>query len=213
MTHQLLEKLKKEFSLFLKIREAEDLFIKQEYHKALLICFDILDKDPDHAQAQIIVLLIQIVASNETAARELFDLYSTLQVNTSYSNIKEIILDKIDNLAIQVAKFSMFTKSLKQGLFALQDGITYSDFKNFVVKDKGFKRAFQDLRFTSKVIIEEKDDLIDFINNLIYYGFHDEALNYLEEGLKLYPKDYQLNLLAKIIFNEANQNKTKKEKL
>ena len=208
MTHQLIEKLKKEFELFTQIREAEDFFIRQEYHKALLICFDILDKNPDYSRAQIIVLLIQVAASNEIAAQELFELYFTLQANTSDLNIKEIILDKIDNLAIQVAKFSMFTKSLKQGLFALQDGITYSDFKNFVVKNKGFKRAFQDIHFTSKVIIEDKKDLIDFINNLIDHGFQKEALNYLEEGLKLFPKDYELNLLAKMVFN-----KTEKEKL
>ena len=204
---------KEDISLRSEIQNAEDFFIRKEYHKALLLSFNILVKDPNHSQAQIIVLLIQVATINETEAQKLFDLYLILQMKKFNTDIKEIILDKIDDFAIQRASFSMFTRSLKDNLLALQDGITYSDFKNFAVKNKGFKRAFQDIYLSSKVIIENKKDLIDFIQSLMDNDFQDEALNYLEDGLKLFPKDYQLNLLAKMIFYEINQNKTKKEKL
>ena len=208
MTDELIKELKKEISIFLYIQKAESHFIRRDYNKALFTCFDILYKDPNDSQAQIIVLLIQVAGSNEAAAQELFELYLKLQMKKHYINIKEIILDKIDDLAIESAKLSMFLKSLKHGLFTFQDGISYSDFKDFAVKNKGFERAFQDVNFSSKIIIETKDELIDLIDNLIDYGFNNKALNYLNEGLKIFPKDYQLNLLAKMMFN-----KTKKEKL
>jgi hypothetical protein len=50
--------------------------------------------------------------------------------------------------------------------------------------------------FSTKVIITEKEDFVDFLDKLIEHGFSEMALTYLENALSVYPSD---KLLAKLL--------------
>ncbi len=60
-----------------------------------------------------------------------------------------------------------------------------------------FKEAFEDIMFSTKVIISRKEDFVDFLAKLIENGFVEISLNYLESAVTLFPNDEQLLTLIK----------------
>jgi tetratricopeptide (TPR) repeat protein len=175
--------------------EAERFFNEAKYSKALLNYSQILEINPFNRKAQILVILTEMVMNKESGGEALYDYY-TILLNEEVINPEEIIqgiLDSIDNRKLEFDK--IFDDTLKQHLM-YADGISYSDFKEFAIKEKGFKRAFEDIIFTTKVIITNKRDLIDFLNNLIKHNFYGAALNYLEGALTTFPNDKSLQFLS-----------------
>ena len=60
-----------------------------------------------------------------------------------------------------------------------------------------FKTTFENIMFSTKVIITKKEDFLDFLDKLIEHNFVDMALNYLENALSIYPDDALLSKLLK----------------
>lgn len=176
-------------------QEAEQLFNEEKYNQALLNYSQILEKNPYSRKAQMLVILTEMVMNNENGGEALYDYYSIL-LGENIPNPEDVIqniLDSIDNKQLEFNK--LLNEPMKQQLM-YADGISYTDFKEIAVQEKGFKRAFEDIVFTTKVIITSKRDLIDFLNNLIKYGFYSAALNYLEGALTTFPNDKSLQFLA-----------------
>ena len=46
--------------------------------------------------------------------------------------------------------------------FEEQDAISYEDFKKAVYKDGSFKKVFENIMFSTKVMISNKDDFLEF---------------------------------------------------
>jgi hypothetical protein len=68
-----------------------------------------------------------------------------------------------------------------------------------VIEENDFKRIFENIMFSTKVIITEKEDFVDFLDNLITNGYSEMAMSYLEGALGVYPNDTQLrNLLRRL---------------
>ena len=143
-----------------------------------------------------LVILTEMVMNKETGAEALYDYYLILESENvpNPEDIIQTIIDSIDNHQLELSK--LLNEQLQQQLL-YADGISYTDFKEIAVKEKGFKRAFEDIVFTTKVIITNKQDLIDFLNHLIKYGFYGPALNYLEGALSTFPDDKSLQFIAK----------------
>ncbi|HIC10883.1 MAG TPA: hypothetical protein EYO61_05965 [Campylobacterales bacterium] len=178
------------------LKEVDKLFNEEKYQDALIKCSQILAEDPYNREARILTMIIDMAMNEETGAEALYDYYTILK-NGDIPNAEEIIqniIDVIDSKSLEIQQ--LFNEPLQQQLLYL-DGISYSDFKDIAVKQKGFKRAFEDIIFTTKVIITSRDDFIDFLNNLIKHGFYGVALNYLEGALNNYPDDKTLQFLAK----------------
>jgi len=176
--------------------EAEQFFNEEKYEQALLSYAEILKRNPYSRKAQMLVILTEMVMNNESGGEALYDYYSIL-LEENIPNSEDIIqniLDSIDNKQLEFNK--LLNEPLKEQLM-YADGISYTDFKEIAVKEKGFKRAFEDIVFTTKVIITTKRELVDFLNNLIKYGFYSAALNYLEGALTTFPNDKSLQFLAK----------------
>lgn len=177
------------------LEEAEKFFNKTNYDKALLNYSQILKINPENKKAKILVILTEMVMNRENGGEALYDYYSILLAE-NLENPEEVIqniLDSIDNQNLQFDKLT--NEPLKKHLM-YADGISYSDFQDIAVKEKGFKKAFEDMIFTSKIIITNKKELINFLNNLIEYEFYSEALNYLEGALKSFPNDKSLQFLV-----------------
>ena len=62
---------------------------------------------------------------------------------------------------------------------------------------ESFKEIFENIMFSTRVIITKKEDFIDFLDNLIEHGFAEMALSYLENALSVYPSDKMLRKLLK----------------
>ncbi|WP_300674044.1 hypothetical protein [Helicobacter sp. UBA3407] len=67
----------------------------------------------------------------------------------------------------------------------------------------GFKEAFEDLMFSSKIIFTNKNEFLFFVRNLVKFGFEDIAINYFENAgnLLFYDKDF-MRLYRKILQNK-----------
>jgi len=177
------------------LKDAEKNFNSENYTKALINYSQILNINPNNAKAKILLILTEMVMNKESGGEALYDYYLIL-IKADLSNPEEVIyniLDSIDNKKVDLDNLP--NSALNEHLL-YADGITYSDFNNFSIKRKGFKQAFEDMIFTTKIIITKKTELLDFLNNLIKYEFYGTALSYLEGALESFPDDKSLQFLA-----------------
>ena len=76
-----------------------------------------------------------------------------------------------------------------------EDGILYKDFRKLVDESGDFKSTFENIMFSTRVMITAKDDFIDFLDLLLHNDFKEMGLTYLETALKTYPNDIKLRKL------------------
>ena len=88
--------------------------------------------------------------------------------------------------------------------FEEQDAISYEDFKRAVYKDGSFKKVFENIMFSTKVMISNKDDFLEFLGNLIKNDFIDMSINYLESAAVMFGGDERIDQLFKEIQKRQN---------
>ncbi|MDL0089048.1 histidine kinase [Campylobacter gastrosuis] len=98
-------------------------------------------------------------------------------------------------------------KHFKNEAIEEQDAITYDDFLN-AVKQGDFKSVFENIMFSTKVMISNKDDFLDFISNLIKHDFLDISMSYLESAATMFSGDERIARL----FDELKKKRVKKGK-
>ncbi len=177
----------------LLLKEAGELFMKKEYKKALERYIKVLQNDPTNQEAQLGTILCDLVQEDEEEASALFDFYIILkEENEPHPEEKVIEMVKdLDKTYEQIEEaFSDFAN-----LF--YEGISYNDFKLVMESRGGFKRAFEDIMFSTKVVITKKSDFFDFIELLLENGFYDMVYSYLEDAIRLYPSDRKVQEFAK----------------
>jgi hypothetical protein len=93
-----------------------------------------------------------------------------------------------------------------------ENAISYEDFQSIVSQRGDFKRAFEDIMFSTKVIISEKKDFINFLESLVSNGFDEIALNYLESASSIFPSSKKIrDLFDKLSQREQIETKTPKK--
>jgi hypothetical protein len=69
-----------------------------------------------------------------------------------------------------------------------------------LIENRGsFKKAFEDIMFSTKVVITEKDEFIDFVTQLANEGFDEMALNYLDATTSLFGDDQDVLALYNVV--------------
>ncbi len=175
---------------------ANESFSKAEYEKALRNYALVLKDYPNTKEAYNGAILSEMAMSGEDGAEALFDYYVVLQEENKEEAdiIISEILESMDGTLDQLGQ--LFAEPLKQRL-EFEDGILYHEFKELVEKEGDFKRIFENIMFSTRVIISEKEDFIDFLKNLVTYDFNEMALTYLESALAVYPNNDDLRSLVK----------------
>ena len=169
-------------------KEANRAFLNQDYKKALFYYSLILKQDPDNKEARIGALLSDLANEESDEATVLYDYYQSLKKEKN-SDAEKIIEDIINSHDLTVEQISKFITEEDN---EIEEGISYSDFKKHIENRGSFKRAFEDIMFSTKVIIYEKKDFLDFLEDLIENGFEEMALSYLEDATVLYPADTKI---------------------
>lgn len=175
---------------------ANDSFLKSEYSVALRHFAEVLRDYPDSKEAYNGAILAEMAMSGEDGAEALFDYYTILK-DENKDEADEVIseiLETIDGSLEQLK--TVFSQPLKDKL-EQENGILYGDFISLVKEDGNFKEVFENIMFSTKVIISEKEDFVDFLERLINHGFKEMALTYLEGALSVYPNDSHLRKLLK----------------
>ena len=179
------------------LSEAKKYFSQSDYKKALEKFAAVLQNYPNSKEAYNGVILSEMALSGEGGAEALFDYYEVLKSEDreSADEIMSEILENMDGTLEQLSE--VLTEPLKNRLEA-EDGILYEDFKQIrKANDGDFKRVFDNIMFSTKVIITKKEDFLEFLDMLIENGYDEMALNYLENALTLYPTDMALRALLK----------------
>ena len=181
----------------LLLQRAEGEFLKGDYQNALRSYGLILKDYPALDEARIGVYLSDLGIESEEEAQALFDYYQVIK--SEKKNAVDIIDGLIDSLDTSKQYIHELLLNPVQEEVEYGDGIRYSDFL-ILIKDRGsFKKAFEDIMFSTKVVITEKDEFIDFVTQLAHEGFDEMALNYLDATTSLFGDDQDVLALYNVV--------------
>ena len=178
------------------LTQASDSFTKSNYKNALEKYAVVLQNYPNSKEAYNGVILSEMAMSGEGGAEALFDYYEILKEEDKESadTIMSDILRSMDGSLEKLSE--VFADPLRDRL-EFEDGILYQDFKSIIDNGADFKETFENIMFSTRVIISKKEDFIDFLEKLIEHDFAEMALTYLENALSVYPSDELLRKLLK----------------
>jgi tetratricopeptide (TPR) repeat protein len=190
-------------SKYKTLTQAKESFSNSDYKKALEKFASVLQNFPNSKEAYNGVILAEMALSGEGGAEALFDYYEILQEEDK-EQADIIMSDILQNMDGSIERLKeVFAEPLRDRI-EYEDGILYKDFKAIVDSGESFRETFENIMFSTKVIITQKEDFIDFLDNLIDHDFAEMALSYLENALSVYPSD---KLLRKLLKKLAKRDK------
>ena len=181
----------------LLLQRAEGEFLKGDYQKSLTSYGLILKDYPTLDEAKIGVYLSDLGIESEEEAQALFDYYQVIK--SEKDNAVDIIDGLIDSLDTSKQYIHELLLNPVQEQVEYGDGIRYSDFLELIESRGSFKKAFEDIMFSTKVVITEKDEFIDFVTQLANEGFDEMALNYLDATTSLFGDDQDVLALYNVV--------------
>lgn len=192
-----------EISKYKILSQAKDSFTKEEYKSALDKFAQVLQKDPNSKEAFNGVILSEMAMSGEEGAEALFDYYEILREEDKEQadSIMSEILESMDGSLEKLSE--IFAEPLRDRL-EFEEGILYSDFQKILDEGGDFVETFENIMFSTRVIITSKEDFLDFLDKLIEHDFAQMALTYLENALSVYPGDKLLRKLLKKLAQGKN---------
>jgi len=191
-------------SKYKTLSQAKDSFSQADYKNALEKFAYVLQNFPNSKEAYNGVILSEMAMSGEGGAEALFDYYEILKKEDK-DEADVIIGDILKNLDGTLDQLGEIFAEPMRDRIEQEDGILYQDFKDIVNSGEDFKDTFENIMFSTRVIITKKEDFIDFLDNLIEHGYTDMALTYLENALGAFPSDEPLRkLLKKLAKGEKN---------
>jgi tetratricopeptide (TPR) repeat protein len=186
-------------SKYKTLSKAKENFSTQNYEEAMKQFASVLQTYPNSQEAYNGVILSEMALSGEGGAEALFDYYEILKDENS-EEADKIMNDLLKSMDSSLEQLNdIFSDPLLDKL-EFEDGILYDDFKRIVENGEEFKEIFENIMYSSKVIITQKEDFLEFLDSLIEHNFSDMALSYLENALTVYPGDEKLvKLLKKLL--------------
>ena len=178
------------------LKRAEQSFLKREYQNSLRSYGLILKDYPALDEAKVGVFLSDLGMQRDDEAQALFDYYQIIK--DEKDNAVEIIDELISNLDdVEFQLEENLVAPFKE--LEYSDGIRYNDFLDLVKSKGDFKETFEDIMFSTKVIITNKDEFIDFVEKLSSEGFKDIAIRYLDASTSLFGNDQDILALYSIV--------------
>jgi len=178
------------------LQRAESKFLEGDYKNALRSYALILKEYPALEEAKVGVYLSDLGTENEEEAQALFDYYQMIKEQNG--NAVEIIDSIMNTLSTSKQKIQELLDPLEEQV-EYGEGIRYSDFVDLIESKGSFKRAFEDIMFSTKVVITNKDEFIDFVTRLTEEGFDEMALNYLDATASLFGDDQDVLALYHVV--------------
>ncbi len=182
------------------IKKGVNSFYAKDFAEALRSFSRALSVDASSKEARIGALLSDMALENEEQAMALFEYYLLTKESgvTNPEIAMEEMIHSLDQNQEKIAHFFKKSDDFTAKINA-ENGILYEDFMRLVGVRGNFKEVFEDIMFSTKVIISRKEDFVDFLAKLIENGFVEMSLNYLESAVTLFPNDdHLLSLIKKV---------------
>jgi hypothetical protein len=179
------------------LQRAEEEFLQGDFRMALQTYGLLLKDYPGLDEAKVGVYLSDLGIESAEEAQALFDYYQVIKQDRE--NAVDIIDGLIESLSTTKMQLSELLVDPLQEEVEYGDGIRYSDFLELVKSRGSFKKAFEDIMFSTKVVITDKDQFIDFVTRLASEGFDEMALNYLDATTSLFGDDQDVLALYNVV--------------
>ena len=142
-------------------------FYAKNFSEALKDFSFALSLEPHSKEARIGALLCDMAVDNEEQAVALFEYYLLTKESgvENYESIMEEIIHSVDENREKIAHLFKNTNDFEAKINA-ENGIKYEDFMSLIEARGSFKEAFEDIMFSTKVIISRKEDFVDFLANI-----------------------------------------------
>ena len=181
------------------LSRAEELFSLGKYENALTTYGLLLKEYPEDSDAQIGVYLCDIGMENGEEAQALFDYYQIIKSEQEDADkVMMEILSSLDSDKNKIAKLL----NIEEDKIEYKDGIAYQEFLQFIEERGDFKRAFEDVMFSTKVILKNKEEYVSFITDLIEKGQEELALQFLDSVGGAFENDQDIYAL----YNKIKEN-------
>ena len=189
-------------SKYKTLSKAKESFSSANFEDAMREFAQVLQNYPNSKEAYNGVILSEMALSGEGGAEALFDYYEVLKSEDKES--ADIIMDEIlHNLDTTIEKIGEVLHQPFQDRLEQEDGLLYEDFEMLLHSGDDFKETFENIMFSTKIIITQKNDFLSFLDQLIENDFIEMAFSYLEYALTLYPGDVTLEKLFDKIPNKG----------
>lgn len=181
----------------LLLQRAENEFLEGNFKKSLRTYGLILKDYPTLDEAKVGAFLSDLGSESQDEAHALFDYYQIIKDEKENAlDIIDGLLDSLDNTKhnIQELLDHSVDDQVEYG-----KGIRYSDFLALVESRGSFRQTFEDIMFSTKVVISNKDEFIDFVSRLSDAGFDEMALRYLDASSNLFGNDQDVLALYHVV--------------
>lgn len=183
-------------------------FGNNQYKLALNYFSEALLLDKDDLGAKIGLLLSDIASDFPREAHGFCEFYQAMLVANSRSSkvkVQKQILELINSFDSGLNKMSGAINDEDAVRAESIDGILYKDFKQMSLK-QGFKEAFENLMFSSKIIFTGKKDFYDFLELLVENDYCEMSINYIENIQNIYFYDININKILWKAIKKQNEN-------
>jgi len=187
-------------SINLLLSRAEQQFALGKYENALTTYGLLLKENPTNGAAKIGAYLCDIGMESEEEAQALFDYYQIIKEETG--DAEEVMTNLISTLDTTKGQLSELLNPIEERI-EYEDGIRYTDFLDFVDQRDDFATAFEDVMFSTRVILKGRDEYIEFISELMKRGEFKLAEEFLDSMGSAFGKDQEIYALYNKL--KANQ--------
>lgn len=178
------------------LNEANSFFTQRKFDKALFLYSQLSSNFPENKEYEIYALFCDLASEDEQKAMSLYDYFSIIKDENLEDAIK-YVEDVINAYDGDVDKMMEILKELSTSNVEALDAIRYEDFKKLIDSRGSFRIAFEDIMFSTKVAIENKDDFFDFVTKLIDNDFNSTAYTYLDGFNEYFSYDKEIERLYK----------------
>ncbi|MBP9491410.1 MAG: hypothetical protein KBE77_08170 [Aliarcobacter sp.] len=178
------------------LNEANSFFTQRKFEKALFLYSQLSSNFPQNKEYPIYALFCDIASEDEEKAISLYD-YFTIVKDENLEEAIRYVEDVINAYDGDIDKMMEILKELSTSTVESLDAIRYEDFKKLIESRGSFRIAFEDIMFSTKVAIENKDDFFDFVTKLIDNDFNSTAYTYLDGFNEYFSYDKEIEKLYK----------------
>ncbi|NEW60414.1 tetratricopeptide repeat protein [Sulfurovum sp. bin170] len=171
------------------LTRAEQQFSLGEYQSAMTTYGLLLKEFPTHSDAKIGAFLCDIGMESGEEAQALFDYYQIIK--KEQDDAPEVMSNLISTLDSTKNQISDLLSPVEDKI-EYEDGIGYKDFLQFVDDRGDFSKAFEDVMFSTKVILRGKEEYIDFVSKLIDKGEEKLAEQFLDSMSSAFGKSQDI---------------------
>ena len=178
------------------LNEANSFFTQKKFEKALFLYSQLSSEFPDNKEYQMYALFCDVASEDEEKAMSLYDYFVVVKDENLEDAIK-YVEDVINAYDGDIDKMMEILKEVSSSTIDSLDAIRYEDFKKLIDSRGSFRIAFEDIMFSTKVAIENKDDFFDFVTKLIDNDFNTTAYTYLDGFNEYFSYDQEIEKLYK----------------